>query len=142
MSGVPSLVRRSAILVAIALLASLGLSACATTSKSSFKGVQGEVAETITKFQSHVTSSNESALCEEDFARSVRQRLEKAGGTCLEAMKKQLKSVDEFTMTVKSIVVKGSSATATVKSTWSGQERQSKLLLSKEGSTWRISGLE
>ncbi len=128
-------------LLAAALLA-LGLAACGgAVSTSGFKGEAHAVAQRISDLQSDVTAANEQKVCEEDFSSAVRARLSTAGGTCKQALKRQIGSIDSYELTVKQIAVKGATATATVQSTWSGKLRLATFELVREGRSWRISGL-
>jgi hypothetical protein len=99
------------------------------------------VAQRISDFQADVTGSNEQKVCQNDFAAAVRSRLQTAGGGCPAALRHQLKQIDTLELTIKSIEVKGATASASVKSTWSGKSQNSTLRLVKEGSAWRIAAL-
>jgi Putative lumazine-binding len=119
----------------------LGLSACGeTASTGSFKGEDRNVAQTISNFQSDATSTNKHKLCANDLASAIATRLKSAGG-CEAAVTEQLKQLDSFGLTIQSIAVSGNSATARVKSTWSGKSRITTLSLVKQGARWKISGL-
>ena len=127
-------------LLAAALLA-LGLAACGgAVSTSGFKGEAHAVAQRISDLQSDVTAANEQKVCDEDFSRAARARLS-TGGSCKQALKRQLGSIDSYELTVKQVAVRGATATATVQSTWSGKLRLATLQLVREGRSWRISGL-
>ncbi len=119
----------------------LGLTACGeTASTGSFKGESHNVAQTISDFQSDAMSANKQKLCANDLASTITTRLKAAGG-CEAAVKQQLTQLDSFGLTIESIAVNGATATARVKSTWSGKSRITTLSLVKEGSRWKISGL-
>ena len=134
--------RRGGAVASVALLAT-GVAACGSTvSTSSFKGASQAVAQRIADFQSDVTAGNEKQLCNRDFASAVQSRLRTAGGSCTQALKNQLGAIDDYELTVKSIAVHGTSATALVKSTWSGKQRASTLLLVKERGAWKIAALQ
>ena len=125
-------------LIAVPLLA-VGLAACgATVSTNKFTGPAKAVAQRIADYQKDVLAADEKRLCNEDFARAVRARLNTAPGGCEKALKRQLGSIDAFELTVEKIAVSGASATATVKSTWSGKPKSTTLTLVKEGKSWRI----
>jgi hypothetical protein len=133
--------KRAGALIAVPLLA-LGLGACGSTvSTSGLKGEAKAVAQRISDFQSDVTAADEQKVCNQDFARAVRTRLDTGGNTCQAAIKRQIESIDDYEMTVEKVVVAGSSATAVVKSTWSGKAALASLRLVKEGSSWRIAAL-
>jgi hypothetical protein len=135
-------VKRRATL-ALAPLLVTGLAACGSTvSTSSFKGASQAVAQRISDFQSDVTSGEEKKLCNSDLARAVQARLTAAGGSCRQALKNQLGAIDDYELSVDSIAVHGTNATASVKSTWSGKQRLTTLQLVKEGGAWKISALQ
>jgi hypothetical protein len=136
---VPSLRQLAAGLGALALAA--GLAACGeTASTGSFKGESHNVAQTVSNFQSDATAGNEKKLCQNDLADNVTSSLQHAGG-CQAILKEQLHEIDALNMTIESIAVTGSGATAHVKSTYSGKNRITTLTLVKQGSLWKISGV-
>jgi len=136
----PSLVRPAGALACV--LAALALGACGTTpvSTSSFKGEEHEVAQAISNLQADATAGEQKKVCEKDLAQSVVSRL---GGmqNCDSALKDQLAQIDNLQVEVKSIKLAGSSATATVRSTYNGKLASSSLALVKEGGKWKVSGL-
>jgi hypothetical protein len=135
--------KRSCHLFFTAALLALGVTACGSTvSTGGFKGESHAVAQSISNFQTDITSANEQQLCNKDLARAVRVRLSTASGGCKQALKRQISSVDDYELGVESIVVSGASATARVKSTWSGKLRLTTLQLVKEGGSWRIAEVE
>jgi hypothetical protein len=132
--------RAAALLCAPAL--ALGLSACAATvSTSGLKGEAKAAAETIKDLQSNVTASEQNKICAKDLAKSVVQRLASAPGGCEEAVKKQLEEISSVELTVESIQVSGKTATARVKSIYSGKKAYSKMSLIDEGGKWKISSI-
>jgi Putative lumazine-binding len=125
-------------LCALALAA--GPAACGeTASTSNFKGESHNVAQTVSDFQSDATASNQQKLCQNDLAAALTARLQTADG-CQTVLKNQLHEIDALNMTIESIAVSGTSATAHVKSTYSGKNHITTLTLVKEGSRWKISG--
>jgi Putative lumazine-binding len=132
---------RAGSLLAVPLLA-VGLAACGSTvSTSTFKGERHAVAQRISDYQSDIGAASEKKLCNEDLSSTVRRRLNAASGGCEEALKRQLGSIDDYEATVEQITVSGATATAVVKSTWSGKLRDTTLELVKEGGSWRIAGV-
>jgi hypothetical protein len=124
------------------LAAAVGLGACGeTASTSGFKGESHNVAQTVSDFQSDATAGDQQKLCENDLAATVTARL-RVGGGCQAILKKQLHEIDALSLTIESIAVNGAGATAHVKSTYSGKNRISTLTLVKEGSRWKISGVQ
>jgi hypothetical protein len=126
-----------------ALCIALGVVGCGETGSStgSYKGESRHVAKTISNLQSDATASNASKLCGRDLAQSVVKRLQESGESCKKALEGQLREIDTYSLAVESISVKGSTATAKVKSTWSGTQRVHTLSLVKEAGSWKISSL-
>jgi outer membrane murein-binding lipoprotein Lpp len=136
-----SAIKRPFSLILVALLA-VGLASCGSTvSTSKFKGESKAVAARISNFQSDVTAMSEQKLCAKDLASAVQARLHSAHSSCQQALKSQLGAIDDYELAVEKIAVHGATATALVKSTWSGKQRLSTLTLVKEGGAWRITGL-
>ncbi len=128
--------------LAATALCALGLAACgATVSTEGYKGEAKAVAQRVSDFQGDATASDEQKVCENDLAAVVKARLRAAGSDCEAALKHQLTQIDTLELTIKSIAVKGNTASARVKSTWSGKSRESTLALVKEGKSWRIAAL-
>lgn len=124
------------------LLLAVGATACGSTvSTSSFKGESRAVAQRISDYQADVGAASEKKLCSEDLSSAVRRRLNSGSRGCEEALKRQLGSIDAFEATVEQVTVHGATATALVKSTWSGKQRVTTLQLVKEGGGWRIAGV-
>ncbi|HEY2632785.1 MAG TPA: nuclear transport factor 2 family protein [Solirubrobacteraceae bacterium] len=69
------------------------------------------------------------------------KRLESAGG-CQAVLKKQLVQLDSTNLTIESVSVNGATATAKVKSTYSGKSRITTVSLVKEGSRWKIASTQ
>ncbi|HTB50944.1 MAG TPA: hypothetical protein VK701_08215 [Solirubrobacteraceae bacterium] len=124
-----------------ALAVAVGVGACGeTASTSNFKGESHDVAQTVSNFQTDATAADQKKLCENDLAATLTAKLGHVGG-CQAVLKSQLHEVDSLSLAIQSIVVKGTSALAYVKSTYSGKSRVTALTLVKEGSHWKISGL-
>jgi hypothetical protein len=134
--------RHVAMLCAPAL--ALGLSACAqTVSTSGLKGEAKAAAETVKDLQSDVTSGEQKKICKDDLARAVVARLSAVSGGCQQAVKEQLSEIDSVELSVQSVRLGGTAgartATAHVKSIYSGKKKVSTMSLVKEGDRWRIS---
>lgn len=112
-----------------------------TTSTSKFTGESHNVAQTLSDFQSHATAREQKKLCASDLAAGVTASLKSAGG-CEAVLKKQLVQLDSLNLTIESIAMKGTTATAKVKSTYSGKNRITTVTLVKEGSRWKIAGTQ
>lgn len=119
-----------------------GVVACGeTASTSSFKGESHKVAETVSNLESDATALSEQKVCDNDLAATLTTRLGGSSG-CQANLKKQLREIDALSMTIKSIAVNGNRATARVQSVYSGKNRIATLLLVKEGSHWKVSGVQ
>ena len=119
----------------------LAVAACGTTtSTSSFKGAEHEVAQTIADLQSDITSSERKKICERDLAAPV---VSKLGGVkaCETVIKNRLSEIDNTELTVESVKVNGTSATAQVKSVYGGKKQVRSVTLAKEGSRWKITAI-
>lgn len=128
--------------LACTVLLALGLSACAkSVSTSGLKGEAKAAAEAIKDLQTDVTAGDEKKICEKDLAKALVAKLGASGGSCEKAIKEQLTQVDSFEVTVEAMQVSGATATAHVKSIYSGKGRMGTLSLAKEGSKWKISSL-
>jgi hypothetical protein len=141
----PLLLKRASALLCAPLLA-LGLSACAKTlSTSGLSGESKRVAETIKNLQSDVTAGEEKKICQKDLASTVVKGLSSAKGGCQQAIKDQLAEIDSFEVTIDSVQLGGTSAartaTARVKSVYSGKKRTSTVSLVKESGKWKVSSL-
>lgn len=134
---------KRAVLIALAPFVAAGVAACGSTvSTGSYKGASAAVAQRIGDFQSDVTAGEDKKLCDQDLAAAVSTRLQAAGGSCQQALKNQLGAIDNYELAVESIAVHGTSATARVKSTWSGKQRTTTMGLVKEGDTWKVATLQ
>jgi hypothetical protein len=119
----------------------LGAAACGTTtSTAGFKGAEHEVAQTIADLQSDITSGERKKVCERDLAAPV---VNKLGGqkACETVIKNRLSEIDNTELTVESVKVDGTNATAQVKSVYGGKKRVRTVTLAKEGSRWKITAI-
>jgi hypothetical protein len=134
--------QRALTLLCTPLLA-LGVAACgsSTVSTSGFSGEDRNVAQAISNLQSHATAGEEKKICANDLASDIVTRL---GGAsrCETAVKNQLSEVDSFELSVASIKLDGTTATARVRSLKDGKNRLNTLTLVKEGSKWKTSELQ
>jgi hypothetical protein len=135
---------------AVALLCgvvlAIGLSACTeAVSTSGFKGEAKAVAQTLANLQSDVTTGDQHKICAEDLASAVVARLAQAPGGCQQAIKNQMDEVDSPNLTVESVQVSTAgarnTASARVKSVYSGKNTVSSVSLVKEGGKWKVSAL-
>jgi hypothetical protein len=122
------------------------LAGCAkAVSTSAFKGEQHEVAQAISDLQADVTASNEKKICANDLARALVTRLDAAPGGCRSAVKDQLNEIDNDELAIDSVQIATSgsprTATARVRSIFSGKTVRATLTLTKEGSRWKLAGV-
>lgn len=133
---------RRALALSCLPLCALAISACATkTSTGNFKGAEHSVAQTIANLQSAVTAGEQKKICAEDLAASVVTSLGGAKG-CEKAIKEQLAEIDGTEAEVEAVRVSGTTATAKVKSTYSGKKKLSEVTLLEEGGKWKVSGVK
>jgi hypothetical protein len=128
------------------LLLAGGLAACSNSvATSSFTGEEHEIAQAISNLQADATAGDEKKLCTNDLAASVVAPLNRFRGGCTQAIKNQLAEIDSFELSIKAVrsPTPGTppTATATVKSTWSGKSRLSTVSLVKEAGKWKVSAL-
>ncbi len=139
---IPSRRPAKPVLLLGAVLTAALLSACgATTSTSSFSGAAKSVAQTISDLQNDAQGRNESRICSADLATNVVDKLNAAGNTCTSAITKQLGEADTYDLTIESIKVAGTTATAVVQDTQAGKKHLDTLTLVQEGARWKISAL-
>ena len=121
----------------------LALAGCASSvSTSGFKGEEHEVAQTVANLQSDTSSQDQARVCGDDLAHAVVARLNLVPGGCERAIKNQQAEIDPgLEVTVESVHIAGTTATASVKSTFEGKRRLSTLEFVKEGSKWKVSGV-
>jgi hypothetical protein len=123
-----------------------GLAACAgTTSTAAFKGEAHEVAQAISQLQSDATAGDQKKICANDLASAVVARVSSAPGGCDQAIKNELAEVDNFELSIQKVQLMGPparrTATASVKSTYSGKTTLTTVSLVKEGGKWKVSGV-
>jgi len=130
---------RAFILGGVAL--ALGLSGCSltasSTNNSGFTGQQALIATTLNTLASDSSSANGADICTNVLASTLRARLNKVG-KCATIIDNQLKTVDDFKLTIKTILVNGSAATARVQSTHNGKQIIQTVSLIHESAGWRV----
>ena len=131
-------------MTAALLAAAAVLSGCAAATKDSagdFTGERKAVAQTIEDLQKAGSDGDEAKICDDLLAAPVVARLKAAPGAkndCATALGDSLDDADSFEMTVKSVTVNGTTATAVVKSEAGKKDRTDTLDLVKEGSNWKL----
>ncbi|MGD1050910.1 MAG: hypothetical protein ABR947_07545 [Solirubrobacteraceae bacterium] len=133
------------LIVASACLAvTLGGCSLAPSSSSSnssgYTGAKALVASTLNLLASDSSSSNGLDICEHVLGSALRSALKKSG-SCQTDVDNQLKTVDDFTLTIESIKVSGKAATARVQTEVNGQKTISTVSLADQKAGWRISSI-
>jgi hypothetical protein len=128
-------------LISTVLVLSLTAASCSggtsSANSGSFKGVEGSVAATINQFQSDASSTNGADMCANVLDTALLAKIKRAGN-CTTVINAQLKTVDDFTVTIKSIKVTGTTATARVQTVNNGNKVFNTLKLIDEKAGWRV----
>jgi hypothetical protein len=130
--------RTLALLLAAAGLAT-GCGASSSNSASDFSGVKKDVATTVDDLVSAAKKSDEAKICRDLLAPSLITSLRAANkSSCDTAVNDAIKDADTFDMTVKSVNVTGTNATAVVDS--KRKSTNDTFTFEKVGGRWKISG--
>jgi hypothetical protein len=136
--GVPA--SRSLALV----LAAAGLATgCGTAGSNSSKGFTGDkqaVAQTVEDLESAARKSDQAKICNDLLATQLIATIRSSGQSCTTAISHALDDADTFDLTVKSVTVSGTTATAVVESK-KKTPAQDTFKLVKEGGRWKIVSL-
>jgi hypothetical protein len=126
---------------AIVAVAVAGCASRTTTNDSSgkFRGEQRLVANTIEDFESAASKGVQDQICRDLLARSLVVRYTEHGGSCEGAVDGALKDTDSFGLTVESVRITDTDATARVKADRGKNDVLRTINLVKEGPGWRIS---
>src|SRR6476619_4191962 len=113
-------VRMLRTLLPLGAIVAVAVAGCAsqTTSNDSsgkFRGDQRLVANTIEDFESAASKGDQDQICRDLLARPLAVRYTEHGGTCEHAVDAALKDTDSFGLTVESVRISGTDATARVK---------------------------
>jgi Putative lumazine-binding len=135
--------RRSAVVLlvlAAATAAGCGATSSDEDSSGDFKGEARLVANTIEDLQSAGSKGDQDEICRDLLARELVRRLARGrSGGCERTVDDALKDTDAFDLTVRSVNVRGTTATARVKQETGDRDRADTLTLVREGRGWRIS---
>jgi ethanolamine utilization protein EutQ (cupin superfamily) len=131
-------------LLALAAIAAVAVAGCASQSTSSdssgkFRGEQRLVANTIEDFESAASKGDQDQICRELLAQPLILRYTEHGGSCEHAVDAALKDTDSFGLTVESVRISDTDATARVKADRGKKDVIRTINLVKEGPGWRIS---
>jgi hypothetical protein len=127
--------RRAAIAAALAV--ALGVAGCTSTNTSTakFTGAQGQVAQVVADLQQAGQRKDAQKICTQIVSQALVRQLSDAGTSCQSEMKKAIDDADDYDLTVKSVTVKGSQATAVVRRGTDGPTATFRFV--REGGGWR-----
>lgn len=132
---------------ALAAVVVLVLGACGRgepDSSSKFKGEEKLIANAIEDFQSAGSKRDGDRICRDLLAVEVVRAIEQASGKrkCAARIEDSLDDADTFEITVRSVSVKGNTATAVVASDAGNEkDRVDTMTLAKEDRRWKIASL-
>jgi hypothetical protein len=121
-------------------LGGCSLSPTSSSNTAGYTGTKALVASTLNLLASDANSSNGLDICEHVLASALRSTLNKSG-SCQTSIDNQLKTIDDFTLTVESIKLAGSSASARVQTEYNGSKVISTVTLAHEKAGWRINSI-
>jgi len=135
-------------LPSVGLLAALVVAAVGCTasgagtgdSSGKFRGQQQLVANTVEDLQSAGSKGDQDEICANLLAGDLVARLGTRGG-CRRGVDGALKDADTFDLTVESVRVTGSTATARVRADAGKRDRTSTYRLVKQDGRWKIASL-
>ncbi len=128
-------------LIAVAL--ALPLTACGASqtsdSAAEFKGDQAAVAEVVDRLAAAGRAGEPEKICADILSKQLVTELKSAGGDCVTEMHRAIDDASDFNLTVRSVKVNGTTATAEVRQGDSGANATFTFV--KEGGGWRASSL-
>ena len=128
-------------------LAALVLAGCGSSvASTNFSGEQHDVAQVVANLQTDVNAGEEQKICNNDLASKVVARLNATSTGCKQAIKEQLAEIDNAEVKVDSVKLgsgaAAGTATARVRTIYSGKTRASTVSLRKEGGKWKLAAIE
>jgi len=121
-------------------LGGCSLTPTSSSSSTGFTGAKANVATALNLLASDASSANGADICKNVLASSVRDKLNQIG-SCTTIITNQLKTSDDYTLTVESIKVSGSTATAQVQTVHNGKKVISTVSLLKQSGGWRLASI-
>jgi hypothetical protein len=133
-------------LIPAALVLAIGVAGCSvggssTASSSGFTGARAKVAQTLNTFASDSSGNDATDICQNVLDKQALGRIAKAGN-CKTIITNQLKTIDDFTLTIENIIVTGKTAIASVQTAQDGKKVVSGIRLTDERAGWRIDSFD
>jgi hypothetical protein len=138
---VPRRALPAAILAAALLAGGCGATTASEEDPTEFSGEQQLVAQAVEDLQDAAIDGDEDRICRELLAEGLAERLGGTGQDCERNVRDALEDTDTSDLTVRSVQVSGTTATARVKAERGDADRETTVGLAKEGARWRISRL-
>jgi hypothetical protein len=134
------------VLVALSLAVATMAAGCTTSRSNSdsagdFQGAQAQVANTVEDLQSSAAKGDEGELCGRLLAASLVDRLSSRGPDCSTTVHDALENTDSADLTVESVRITGTTATARVKADTGDRDRVVTIGLVRERGRWKIARL-
>ena len=124
----------------LVIAAALVVSACGTASSSNdvkFTGAEKDVADLVGKLATAGQRHNASSICEDILSKQLVAELKSAGGNCKDEMKDAIADATDYDLQVRSVEIKGNTATAQVRQGDKG--KVATFTFVKENGGWRAS---
>ena len=131
----------AAILAAALLAGGCGATTPTEEDAAEFGGEQRLVAQAIEDLQDAAIDGDEDRICRELLAEGLAERMGGTGQDCERTVRDALEDTDTSDLTVRSVEISGTTATARVKAERGDADRETTVGLAKEGARWRISRL-
>lgn len=131
------------------ILAALALAGCAggsggEDSSGKFEGEQKLVANTVEDLETAADDRDGAKVCRDLIAAELQQRISRSaqGTACSRAVDDAIEDADATDLEVRSVVVRGTSATAVVRADLGDDRSEDRTMsLVKQGGRWKISDL-
>jgi hypothetical protein len=130
-------------LAALCLLA-LALAGCAAAPRDSaqdFKGDEQAVAKVVERLEKAARDDDPGFVCKQLLSTKLLAALSQQGTNCNTGVKEAFKDADSLDLTVDSVAIRGTTASAKVKYRSLSKDKTATLLFDREGSAWKISSL-
>jgi hypothetical protein len=124
----------------LVIAAALVVSACGTASSSNdvkFSGAEKDVADVVGKLATAGQRHNASSICNDILSKQLVAELKSAGGNCEDEMKSAISDATDYDLQVRSVEIKGDTATAQVRQGDKG--KVATFTFVKENGDWRAS---